>query len=158
MNINDIPTTMLQRGAVISIIERDRPVVESYGHKDGTVTMVFLHGLPIPFMIFMLFMAIRFAPRRSMASMPKFYDGEKYRMPDDWALALETLWGSVQLPEDLRLWSAGMNPTSILDKVVNDLYLRHTTGELEDACASFKQLIRKIDEDYEASLIDLVQI
>lgn len=155
-------TKVLTRGSVISVVDTERPVIETFADGEKLVPFAFLAGVPIPYNIFMLFMALRFAPNRSQAMMEDRYDGGEFFLPPDDHQNLTTLWSLCELPQPIKdeighamkPWTANR----LIRRLVDELYTKHMEGDDESAKASFQTLIRRIDEDYTSSLIDPVKI
>jgi hypothetical protein len=165
MNINSISKELV-RGSVISIMETHRPIIESFTDGEKIITFAFLNGVPIPYEIFALFMAIRFAPKCSESMLKKNYmNGQFYIEPEERIKLLE-LWSKCELPTELSSPDVMQNqlsePSALICGLINKLYSKHMVGEWviddDSAKASFKELIHRIDEDYASSLINPIRI
>jgi hypothetical protein len=162
MNISHIPTSQLMRASVISIIDRDRPVIESFTNGEGVCTVVSLHGVPIPYSIFILHMAVRMAPMVSA----KYLREDTLRSTDFVTQSMDILletWKRAELPEEIKaLLATGCPPALpapiIVKKLVADLFDRLIVANAETTRASFRELVIRMDEDYISSLVDPILV
>jgi hypothetical protein len=159
MNIDSIPAKAFVRGSVVSIIDKEKPVIETFTDGDGVVTVAFLHGIPIPFNTFMTYMAIRFAPKRSEAMLPGHFRGGKFWPPENEIEVINRVWNKVDMPSEMRELIARQDTADTIFGIVQQLYaaVLAPDGE-EEMAAAFKTFIRRIDEDYTSSLIDPIEI
>jgi hypothetical protein len=160
MNINSVPVEALLRGAIVSVIDKTFPVIESFTDGEEVTTFAFFCGVPIPFNTFLSFMAFRFAPKRTEAMMPSMVANGWLQLPPLDHTEISCIWAAIKLPEDIRVKiNEGNAPANIIGRLINDLYTFHLTPDSETPPSeSFKALIRKIDEDYTMSLIDPIRI
>jgi hypothetical protein len=158
MNIEQIPSDCLNRGIVVSIMERERPFVETFTDGESLAPFIFMKGLPIPYGAFVLFMAMRFAPQRSKGQMPKFYDPVAgFQFAGD--AAVKALWDRTEIPTEMREKIAkSQKPGTVIHDMVAELYGRLTNSDAEEAKRSFRELIYRIEDDYQSSLIDPVVV
>lgn len=157
MNINDIPTEHLNRGIVVSIMESEKPFIESFTNGNGVVPVVFLRGVPMSYGTFVLYMAMRLAPERSKGQMPKLYEGSTFRLPAE--EEVKTLWERVEMPTEMRARLSGYSYRgSAIQILISELYNVHTKSDADEAKKSFREFIHRIEQDYESSLIDPVKV
>ncbi len=153
MNIDQIPADTLNRGIILSIVETERPVIESFTDGESIYTMAFLKGTPIPFNVLVLYMSMRFAPQRARGQMEKLYENSVFKFPQEEEVI--QLWNRVEVPQDTRKYmeSSGTANNAVMG-LVNEMFTKLMNSEAEETTASFRSLIHRIEDDYESSLIE----
>lgn len=156
-----LPKALL-RGSVLSIVDTERPVIETFTDGKTVMPFAFLAGVPIPYNIFMLFMSLRFAPKCSQSMLLSRYENGEFCLPVEDHLKLTNLWCLCELPPAIKAMVGGeMRPWTanhIIRGLVTDLYIKHIVADDDSSKISFQRLIRRIDEDYVSSLIDPVRL
>lgn len=157
MNIDEIPTEHLNRGIVVSIMESEKPFIETFTNGKGVAPVVFLRGVPMPYGVFVLYMAMRFAPERSKGQMPKLHNGVTFLLPME--EELKRFWERVEMPTEMRTKMHRFGKLSpAVQELIRELYTAHTKSDAEESKKSFREFIHRIEEDYESSLIDPVKV
>ena len=160
----EMPVGALTRGCVASMFEPERPVIETFTDGKAMSPIAFQCGVPMPYHIFMLFMAKRFAPSKTQSMLPQSYENGEFNLSKSGRLMLINAWSLADVPKLIkdRVAEMAVGPAtaaSIIRDLVNDLYTKHIVPEDVDATrASFKKLINRIEEDYGTSFDDPVKI
>jgi len=157
MNIDEIPTEHLNRGIVVSIMESEKPFIETFTDGNGLAPVVFLRGVPMPYSVFVLYVAMRFAPERTKGQMPKLYENGIFRLPAE--EQLRAFWERVEMPTEMRSRLSGYSYRGgAIQELIRELYVAHTKSDAEESKKSFREFIHRIEQDYESSLIDPVKV
>lgn len=161
MNINKIPVEAIRRGTVISIMETDRPFIETFDVDGEIIPIAYIAGLPIPFNTLIQFMAMRFAPKTSKAMMPSRYSHSYsyiFEMTKAERRKLTGFWKNIELSPEVRELTKDdreQMPSIVISQKVEELFQKYSNNETVEP---FKELIRRIDEDYGSSLLDPIQV
>lgn len=155
MTIDQLSPEILRRGTILSIVETDRPVIESFTNGSEVYSMAFLKGIPMPYHVLVLYMAMRFAPHRSKGQMPAFYEINTFQLPMDGML--KKLWDRVELSPDTRTKISGHSRAgSVVENLVGELYSKMINEKegTEESTTLFRSFIQRIEDDYQSSLIE----
>lgn len=160
MSINKIPVEAIRRGTIISIMETDRPFIETFKVDGEIIPIAYIAGLPIPYQTLIQFMAIEFAPNTSKSMMPSRYSksGTVFEMTAGERFNLSNFWDNVELSPEVRnsvSVPTEQMPSVVIAKKVSDLFQKYRNYETVEP---FKELIRRIDEDYKSSLLDPITV
>lgn len=159
MNINKIPVDSILRGTIVSIMETDRPFIETFNVEGEIISIAYIAGLPIPFNTLIQFMAMRFAPNTSKSMMPSRYSqGTVFEMTKVERRRLTSFWKNVEMSPEVRALTKDdreQMPSIVISKKVEELFQKYINYETVEP---FKELIRRIDEDYGSSLLDPIQV
>jgi hypothetical protein len=161
MNIDIIPPHMMTRGLVVSMIDREKPFFESFTNGKDVATVVYIGGVPMSLNIFLVAMAIRFAPNRTRACIPGRVSDNRSRIivTDEELVSLNAIWGKVEMSPDVRREILSVDTNDTIHVAITRIFDSHLKltdpTEIEK---SFKEFMRRVDDEYTSSLIDPINI
>ena len=170
-----IPKKYLERGMITSMLDEDRPVIESYRYKNRIHTVAYLQGFPIPLNIYIYSFL-----RRTIINRGEDYNNHHFDVDK-----LESFWNSIVLPRTAhdRFHQEVLDTSNIFDSMdstnlvwtkkpirVSDI-LRGSIDRIFEAAdapkivstsvqdnAKIKELIARFESDYEYSLANLIHL
>lgn len=136
----------------MSLFDDEFPVIETFTDGEDILPVAYLHGLPMPYNVFILYLATRMAPQRTKGQMEKLYENGQFMLPSDGEL-LRT-WERCTLPPGMAEKVAAKATASLMVRLaVVELFKKvdkTDTDEAKDAC---RDLINRIEANYASSLI-----
>ena len=158
LGIDRIPSEAFKRGVIASMMDTEKPALETFTDGKAVFPMAFVAGLPMPYPIFSLFLAHRLAPNRVQGAVAALHGGGN-GLTEDQDVQIIHLWKRIDLPSELREEIVKSASTaSLISRFVAEMVNRCVNSDETDMTVQFRQLIIRIEEDYGSSLLDPVRV
>lgn len=147
--IQDIPTKLITRGIIMSMMDTDYPVVECFTNGSKVVPVACLNGLPFPFDRFIFHFCNRFSPGETQRLAPWEFKKDPTVVYDPETDELMKFWGTLDIPENARNFIANYKERgseSVMIEQISLLYERHC--KKENPQESFLKMVNEVDRVY----------
>lgn len=142
---------LLQTTSLVSLMSPLQPLVETYEKNGEAETIVFMHGLPIPFSIFLTYF--------TAAYISYVNSNGNYLQKED-SNTLFYIWESVELNKDIvdmiNISQRYKRPEDVISTVIGNMFSSYAI--LENSNEQFKEMVYRLDQDYNTSIINPIRI
>ena len=142
---------LLQTTSLVSLMSPLQPLIETY-EKDGEKeTIAFMCGLPIPYAIFLTYFC---------ASYITYVNSNGNYLQKEDINTLFEIWKSVELNKDIadmvNISQKEKRPEDVVSNIIVNMLAAYNL--LENSNEQFKEMVYRLDQDYNTSIINPITL